>query len=150
MKISSSSVWSLPELSQFLSDELIPIRLAVMNGEFPLVCSVWFQWDPTTNSILCASHEKSYLISRLKKNPRIGFEIASDRPPYRGVRGKAIVSLEREGVAEVLNSLIDRYLTDRNDSLAKWLLSRIDEENVLRIEPELITSWDYSNRMTKE
>ena len=57
MKISSSSVWTLPELSQFLSDELIPIRLAVMNGEFPLVCSVWFQWDPTTNSILCASHE---------------------------------------------------------------------------------------------
>jgi uncharacterized protein YhbP (UPF0306 family) len=147
MKIPSSSAWSLPQISQFLSEQVIPIRLAVHDDGYPLICSVWFMWDAEAGELLCASHEGSYLVSRLQKNARIGFEVAPETPPYKGVRGKANVSLVREGVADVLPGLIDRYLADRNDSLAKWLLSRVDEEYLLRIKPGWITSWDYSARM---
>lgn len=150
MKIPSSSAWSLSQIGQFLTGQVIPIRLAVFDDDYPLICSVWFIWDPETEELLCASHEGSYLVSKLKKNNRIGFEVAPEAPPYKGVRGKAKVSLVREGVADVLPRLIDRYLADRNDSLAKWLLSRVEEEYLLRIKPEWVTSWDYSARMKAE
>jgi hypothetical protein len=43
--------------------------------------------------------------------------------------------------------LIDKYLGDRTVPLAKWLLSRLDEEVAIRIDSLTVTSWDYSSRM---
>ena len=147
MKIAESSSWQMPEIQEHLEQVVIPIRLAVADGEFPLICSVWYLWDEPTSSILCASHENSYLVSRLEQSPKCGFEVGADNPPYKGVRGKANVSLEREGVEDVLQSLISRYLTAGNNGLADWLLSRVEQECVLRIQPQWLTSWDYSSRM---
>jgi len=147
MKIADTSKWQLPGIQDHLNEQVIPIRLAVADGDFPLICSVWYLWDEPTASILCASHEKSYLVSLLQKSGKCGFEVAADNPPYKGVRGKASVSLEREGVEETLQRLISRYLDSANDGLADWLLSRTEQEYVLRIQPHWVTSWDFSSRM---
>jgi len=47
----------------------------------------------------------------------------------------------------VLEKLIERYLISTDSSLAKWLLSHPQLESTIKIVPEWITSWDYSNRM---
>jgi len=147
MKIAESSAWQMPTIKDHLEKQVIPIRLAVVDGEFPLICSVWYLWDEPTASILCASHENSYLVSRLQQSGKCGFEVAADNPPYKGVRGKADVSLEREGVEETLQRMISRYLDSGNNGLADWLLSRVEQEYVLRIQPHWMTSWDFSSRM---
>ena len=33
-------------------------------------------------------------------------------------------------------------------SLAQWLLGRVDQEVVVAIRPEWLTSWDYRDRMS--
>ena len=84
---------------------------------------------------------------RLEKNNRCAFEVAPNDPPYRGVRGKAVATLTREGASDVLDHLIERYLGSTNTSLANWLRSRVDEEYVIELQPHTISSWDYGGRM---
>ncbi|MFT7689166.1 MAG: hypothetical protein ACI9FB_004534, partial [Candidatus Azotimanducaceae bacterium] len=89
----------------------------------------------------------SQLVKLLSKNAKCAFEVAPNDPPYKGVRGRGEVTLTRDGVDETLHTLISRYLGDSNNSLAKWLLSRAEQEYVLEIKPTWITSWDYGHRM---
>ena len=51
---------------------------------------------------------------------------------------------------EILCRLLDRYLGSRETPLARWLLSRASQEVAIRIEPERLTSWDFSRRMRNE
>ncbi|MEA5386726.1 hypothetical protein VB779_06340 [Haloarculaceae archaeon H-GB11] len=48
----------------------------------------------------------------------------------------------------MLESLIVRYLGDTDSSLATWLLEDEREEVRIRIQPEVVYSWDYSDRMS--
>lgn len=150
MKVAKSSAWNRQEIDRFLEETVIPVRLAVFDDKYPLVVSIWFQWDAGAGALLCASHEGAKLVRLLQSNAHCAFEIAGDDPPYKGVRGRGQVLLERAHANDVLTSLIDRYLGNREHSLAKWLLSRIEEEFVIRIEPTWLTSWDFSARMKQD
>ena len=147
MNISSTSPWAQNAIDEFLESAVIPIRISVQDGDFPLICSVWFVYDESRQSLLCASHESSYLVKLLKQTPRCAFEIAPNEPPYCGVRGKADVELHRDNIDSLLPNLIERYLGDTSSKLASWLLGRIEQELVLELKPRWITAWDYSDRM---
>ena len=45
MKISKSSAWDQSRIFSFLSENTIPIRLAVIHDKHPLICSVWISVD---------------------------------------------------------------------------------------------------------
>ena len=49
--------------------------------------------------------------------------------------------------SDTLELLLGQYLGDCNSSLARWLLSRSDEELLVTIEPSRLFSWDYRERM---
>lgn len=145
--INKKSSWDATGISAFLEEAVIPVRIAVPDGEYPMICSVWFLHDAARGELLCVSHKDSRLIKLLTRHPHCGFEIAPNAPPYKGVRGKADISLDPRQARLTLERLIARYLGDGNQSLANWLLSRADDEIVIRLKPVSITSWDYSNRM---
>ncbi len=145
--ISSKSAWTLDAMETFLAGAVIPIRIAAQDGQFPLICSVWFYFDAASKQFVCASHERSKLIRVLRKSDRCGFEIATNDSPYRGIRGKAVTALSRENVETSLNRLVDRYLGTTNAGLGQWLLSRVDEEYEIRLTPTWMTAWDYGERM---
>lgn len=126
----------------------MPIRLAVMDGDYPLICSVWFLFSREEAILRCVSHGESQLIKLLRINPKVGFEIALNDPPYKGVRGKGVVRLTQDDVADRLNNVILRFLGDTSSGLARWLLGRAEQEYVIEIAPSWITSWDYSERMS--
>ena len=149
MKISQTSAWTEEAIGTYLSESITPIRLAVQQDDYPLLCSVWFNFDPETGSLTCASHASSALIRALKKHPRCSFEVAPNEPPYKGVRGKGEVSLKKEGAESVLSGLISRYLGTTASPLANWLLSRSADEYVIEIKPVWVTAWDYSPRMDR-
>jgi len=70
--------------------------------------SVWYAYQD--GALLCVSHRKSALIRLLEQDPRVGFEISPNDPPYHGVRGQGTVSLAPLGEHNVLEALLDRYL----------------------------------------
>lgn len=139
--------WSKAEASEFLREARIPMRLAANTPSgFPVVLSLWFL--PDGNDLLAAVHEGSRIVKRLRADPRCGFEIAPNEPPYRGLRGNATASLRSEGAKELLERLLRRYLGSTDSNLGRFLLGRADEELVIRLQPQRIDSWDYSDRMS--
>lgn len=148
MKINSKSAWSEHEIVDFVTHSEIPLRLATVdtNG-YPLICSLWFYYDEGV--FWSATHKNARVIELLKRHAGIGFEIATNDYPYKGVRGKADVELVREGAGAVLERLIDRYLHGSNRDLSDWLLSRKNDEYALKIVPITINAWDFSSRMTR-
>jgi hypothetical protein len=73
--------------------------------------------------------------------------VAPDAPPYHGVRGRGVATLDPARGAEVLGLLVDRYLGTRESPFARWLLARASAEVAIRIEPSSLVSWDFSARM---
>jgi hypothetical protein len=50
-----------------------------------------------------------------------------ESPPYRGVRGRGIATLNDDRGEEILRRLIERYLGDSSSRLASFLLARVEQ-----------------------
>ena len=138
--------WNAGTVERFLADAVIPARIGVLAGNgAPLVLSLWFLHRD--GAIWCACNKKARVIELLGKNPRCGFEIAAETPPYRGVRGQGTARLDAPGGAGVLTDLLERYRIPSQSRLAKMLAAEAVNEVAIRIEPEWMTSWDFSARM---
>ncbi len=141
-----SGSWSRQQVDEFLVTITVPIRLACAGPDgFPRVVSLWFQYQEGV--IYCVTHQDSKLVALLRRDQRIGFEISPNDPPYHGVRGQGKVTLQPLGEADTLAVLLGRYLGGLESGLARWLLSRSDEEILIRIDPTRLFSWDYRERM---
>ncbi|HSG31161.1 MAG TPA: pyridoxamine 5'-phosphate oxidase family protein [Thermodesulfobacteriota bacterium] len=149
LPIIQTSAWDDREIQKFLTGSLIPMRLAVNDtAGFPLICSLWYLFD--NNKLYCATSIKSKICRLLQNNNRCAFEIAPNHPPYKGVRGQAKVNIAPDSGKLILKKLMTRYLGTTDSNLAKWLLSRERSEQRLIIEPQWISAWDYSARMSAD
>ena len=138
--------WRDDAVAAYLDDARIPLRLAALAPSgTPCVTSLWYVRRGA--SLWCATIQSARLVGALRTDPRCGFEIAADRPPYRGVRGQGKARIDAAAGGDVLRTLIERYLGDDTTDLARWLLSRIDREVAIEIVPTRLTSWDYTRRM---
>ncbi len=140
-----SGPWDMDQVAEFLLASVIPIRLATSGLHGPLVQSLWFEWD--RGALWCATQQDAVVARRLEANPVCGFEVAADRPPYRGVRGQARAGILPAEAPTVLPRLLDRYLAAGYPQLRRWLESRLSTEVALRLELLSVSSWDYSPRM---
>lgn len=141
----ASGPWDTDGIEAFLASAVIPVRLATNGASGPLVQSLWFH--PRGLEIWCCTQRTSLLARRLQRDDRVGFEVAADDPPYRGVRGTGIAHMDDDDVEGVLRTLIQRYQGDEKTQLSEWLLSRTESEVAIRIEARTVASWDYSPRM---
>jgi hypothetical protein len=146
MAIKLKGPWSLDDINVFLSETNLPLRLAcVASDGFPRVVSLWYQYQ--AGSLHCVTHQDSKLVALLKKDNKVGFEVAPNDPPYHGVRGQGVVTLTPLGPGSTLKDLLTRYLGGLDSSLANWLLARSEEELLLTVKPHRLFSWDYRERM---
>ena len=138
--------FALERIQSHLADTVVPLRLACADTDgHPLVLSLWFTWRE--DALWCATAPHARLVRLLQRDPRCGFEVARDAPPYCGVRGQGVAELVPERGAEILAALVDRYLGTRESPFARWLLRRSANEMAIRIAPARITSWDFASRM---
>lgn len=128
-----------------LHSTVIPVRLATTGAGWPLVQSMWFRYEAGT--LWCATRDDAVVVRRLHQEPRCGFEVAGDDPPYRGVRGYGTAEILAQEGRRVLHELLDRYLGADNLSLRTWLLSRADREVAIAVRGLSVSTWDYSGRM---
>jgi len=138
--------WSRDEVEAFLEDARIPIRLATHRPDETMwVVTLWFRY--ANDAIECATWANAKIVEFLRNDSEIGFDISTNQPPYRGVRGNGTTSLATDRDKTVLRALLERYFGDTDSELAEWLLDDEREEIRIRIRPREIYSWDYSERM---
>lgn len=139
-------VWGIEAADEFLRTAIIPLRLSVLDRSgFPLPVSLWFLF--ADGHFWCATKQDAAVVQCLRRDPRCGFEVAADAPPYRGVRGVGRASLVADRGGDVLVRLLERYSIDPLSRLSQELLKHADREIAIRVEPDWITSWDFSVRM---
>ena len=148
MEMTMSGPWDLEEASQFLGDSKLPVRLSCIGSDgFPRVISLWYQYR--SGVLYCVTHRSSKLVAMLKRNNRVGFEIAADAPPYHGIRGQGTVTMELLGDDPALEQLLGRYIGNLESGFSRWLLSRKEDEYLIVIKPHRLFSWDYRQRMAE-
>ena len=133
-------------IDEFISNSKIPIRIAFMKSpNVPAVISLWYVCND--DKIYCATQKSAKIVLYFKKNSTCGFEIASDKPPYKGIRGEGIIKILDETGAYVLDLLIEKYLGEKESKLSKFLRNNSKTEVALEITPKKIFHYDYSKRM---
>ena len=131
---------------KFLEEQKIPIRLSVLSeSNWPSIISLWYVYKE--NRFYCATIKNALIVKYLKKNKKCAFEISTETPPYRGIRGQGLVKLDYEKGEEVLKTLLERYEIMKNSKLETFLLSRINDVVAIEITPTKLFSWDFGKRM---
>ena len=133
-------------LVQNISDSKIPIRIAFLKPDgVPNIISLWY--EEIEGKIYCATQKTAKIVSYLEKNPNCGFEIASDKPPYKGTRGSGVAKIVDERGEEILEILMDKYLGKKESNLSKILKNNAKKEVAIEITPQQVFHYDYSVRM---
>ncbi len=141
-----TGAWDRTETEAFLRSETIPIRLSCRRPAGDLwMLSLWFVYKE--GALWCATSAEADVVEYLAHDDRIAFEISTNEPPYRGVRGNGTTEITPDEDKQLLRSLLERYLGGTDSSLAKRLLSPQREEVQIRIEPETVYTWDFTEQM---
>lgn len=134
------------EAKNFLTKATIPIRIACISGSgWPITISLWYVY--LEEKLFCATSKNAKIIDYFRNNPKCGFEVAGDLPPYRGVRGWGNAKVDEGRGMEILRILINKYIRDENSQLANFLLKRSKNEMAIEINPLSMFHYDYSDRM---
>ncbi len=146
VKTRYSGIWNHDEVARYLHEQCVPLRLGCLTRSgAPLVVSLWF--CHIDDALWCATQADSSVAGYLTNEPRCGFEIGNEAPPYAGVRGQGRAELLPTRGPEILEQLIERYVDEPDGRFARWLRSRSEQEVAIRIVPSWIFSWDFASRM---
>ncbi|WP_435361618.1 pyridoxamine 5'-phosphate oxidase family protein [Haloarchaeobius sp. DFWS5] len=138
--------WTENQLDDFLKESRIPIRLATQRGDGSLwMVALWYRYRNSTFE--CATWANAHIVRFLQSDSEVAFDVSTNHPPYRGVRGNGTATVSPDKNKEILRALIERYLGDTDSALAEWLLGDAREEVRVRVHPNEMYSWDYTDRM---
>lgn len=144
----TSGPWDATRIEAHLLQSAVPVRLGCTDGSgWPAVVSLWYSFE--NGALWCATPARARLASWLARDPRCAFEVATNDPPYLGVRGQGRAEILPDEGARVLRRLALRYLGGDSSEFARWLLARRVPEVAIRIVPVRISSWDFSERMRR-
>ncbi|MFX1284814.1 MAG: pyridoxamine 5'-phosphate oxidase family protein [Promethearchaeota archaeon] len=136
----------LNNVIEYLNESVIPLRLSgTTKSGWPFVMSLWYVY--LNEKIYLATIKSAKVVDYLSNNPKCAFEIASDTPPYCGIRGQAMAKIIESKGDEILKILLNRYLGGENSPLARRLLNQRIPEVAIELTPVKVYQWDYSKRM---
>ncbi|RLM56524.1 pyridoxamine 5'-phosphate oxidase family protein [Halobellus sp. Atlit-31R] len=161
-----TGAWSTDEAGEFLRTAQVPVRLACHTPKGHLwMLSLWYLWTgsgtPDTADadatppgcrsdppeLCCATSASAAVVDYLRNDDAVAFEVSTNDPPYCGVRGRGTAQIEPDDDMTLLRALFDRYLGGTDNELADHLLGPERKEVRIRIAPDRLHSWDFSNRM---
>jgi len=136
---------SLDEIETFLENATIPLRVACRTpGDRLWMLSLWFQYRD--GQLRCATSKEADVVRYLEHDRHVAFEVSTNDPPYRGVRGHGSASVSDDPDKEVLRELLERYMDGTENALGRRLLSEERDEVTIAIEPGRVYGWDFSDR----
>jgi len=132
----------------FLHERTIPVRVATRTPSGGLwMLSLWYGYDDGDDTLHLATSADARVVDYLEADPAVAFEVSTNDPPYRGVRGQGDAALEPDDGKALLRTLVDRYLDGTDGDLARWLLRDERDEVHVTVDVETAYAWDYSDRM---
>ena len=135
----------------FLEDNPIPVRVATRTPSGGLwMLSLWYGYEAADGSLHLATSADARVVEYLEADPEVAFEVSTNHPPYRGVRGQGDATLEPDEEKALLQTLVDDYLGGRDSSLANWLLRDDRDEVHVTVDVTRAYAWDYSDRMSDD
>jgi nitroimidazol reductase NimA-like FMN-containing flavoprotein (pyridoxamine 5'-phosphate oxidase superfamily) len=141
-----AGAWDATETEAFLGSATVPIRLSChANRESLWMLSLWFLYRD--DAFWCATSADADIVDYLADDDHVAFEISTNEPPYKGVRGNGTASVEPDEEKALLRELLARYLGGTDSDLADRLLSPDREEVTISIDPDRLYTWDFSDRM---
>lgn len=144
--VSLDGPWTRAETDEFLDAALVPVRLGCHNPAGGLwMLSLWYRYRD--GQIQCATAKQADVVSFLRQNDEVCFEVSTNLPPYMGVRGAGRATVTDDGGKETLRDLVDRYLGTTEAEMAQRLLADDREEVTIAIEPTRLYTWDFTPRM---
>ncbi len=131
----------------FVDKTVIPLKLSVLTESgWPLLCSLWVMAEG--DQLLLATKKSAKVVECLARDPRCAFELSSELPPYRGIRGRALAEIDETRGKDVLDQVLLRYLGSLELPLAKQLRADADKEVAIVLQLQMVYSWDYTKRMS--
>jgi nitroimidazol reductase NimA-like FMN-containing flavoprotein (pyridoxamine 5'-phosphate oxidase superfamily) len=141
-----TGVWDAAEVAAFCDDHPIPLRLGCRTPRGGLwMLSLWYSHDD--GRFRCATKADADVVGFLRADPTVAFEVSTNEPPYRGVRGAGTASVAPDEEKDLLRSLLERYLGGTDSTLARRLLDPDRDEVTVTVTPDRIHSWDFGGRM---
>ena len=138
--------WSDEEVAAFLNETTVPVRLATHRPDGSLwLVALWYRYRD--GALECATGANADVVRFLRKDPAVAFDVSTNQVPYRGVRGNGTATVSPDDGKATLRALVERYLGGTDSSLADWLLRDDREEVRIRVDPQAVYSWDYTDRM---
>jgi hypothetical protein len=137
--------WNRSAVDDFLTTT-VPVRLSCRTPADQLwMLSLWYLWED--EALWCATGADADVVRYLDHRDEVAFEVSTNDPPYRGVRGRGHATVDADADKRLLRRLLDRYLGGTDSALARRLLDPDRDEVRIRIDPVRLHSWDYSDRM---
>lgn len=137
--------WTGAAIEAFFAKSYLPLRVSLMTKSGMLIVPLWFEYR--AGRFLSCSPNSSLLVTSLRDNPDVAFDLSTNDLPYRGVRGRGVARCAIATDKVALENLLEHYVASTNNALAETLLSRSKAEAIIEIEPTWLTSWDFSGRM---
>lgn len=141
-----TGTWDRAETEAFLTAETIPLRLSChTRGDDLWMLSLWYHYRD--GALWCATSASADVVDYLEYDDRVAYEISTNEPPYKGVRGNGTATIKPDPQKELLKELLERYLGGTDSALAEQLLSPERDEVRIRIDPARVYTWDFTDRM---
>ena len=138
--------YSEAEMEAFFRDTKVPVRLAChTNNGNPWIVTLWYLYRD--GDLYCATSADAQVVKFLRSDSSVAFDVSTNDPPYCGVRGHGNATMKDDPDKAFLRDLLERYLDGTDSPLARRLLSAERDEVRVRISPERLHTWDYTERM---
>jgi len=135
------------EAETFLESKLnLQIATIDEQGE-PNIQPVWFYYDKNTEKLIITTSKSAKKTRNLRNKPSVYFSIDDENLPYKGVKGKGIVTIVEnpDRVIPQADRISMKYLGTLDHPIAKMITdsSKKGEVVVIEISPKFFSTWDY-------
>jgi general stress protein 26 len=139
---------SKEEANKFLESKLL-LQIGTIDDEGdPNIQPVWFDYDKDREKFLIITPKVARKVENLRSKPNVYFSIDDENFPYKGVKGKGIVTIIEDPKKTVPygEKISMKYLGTLDHPIPQMILDSAKKGNhvVLEISPKFFSTWDFA------
>ena len=136
------------EVNKFLESKLL-LQIGTIDDEGdPNIQPVWFDYDKDKEKLLIITPKVARKVENLRSKPNVYFSIDDENFPYKGVKGKGIVTIIEDPKKTVPygEKISIKYLGTLDHPIPQMILDSAKKGNhvVLEINPKFFSTWDFA------
>lgn len=140
---------SLTEAHDFLGTGSLLMQLGTVDRKGdPNVHTVWYAYDPQPDKLYFVTRKESKKAGNINHKRRVYFCIDDDKPPQKGVRGKAKARIVKETDRSIsmMETILRKYLGTVGGPFGTLLMNNVRNGTsiIVELSPEYFSTWDYS------